>query len=95
MKEFKGFIQNVPSGYFGGDISKVTGMYPLGNVWMNCLKNLNVSSMYPLGKCPLAPSEKLLASQLDHIAEVTRLVDQVGLSGSLWGGNLADPLLGS
>jgi len=26
VKEPKGFIQNVPSGYFGGDISKVTSM---------------------------------------------------------------------
>jgi len=37
-------------------------MYPLDNVWTNCLKNLNVSSMYPLGKCPLAPSESLGSS---------------------------------
>ena len=56
VKEPKGFIQNVPSGYFGGYIAKVSSMYPLDNVWTNCLKNLNVSSMYPPGKCPLAPS---------------------------------------
>jgi len=31
-------------------------MYPLDNVWINCLKNLNVTSMSPLDKCPLAPS---------------------------------------
>jgi len=31
-------------------------MYPLGNVWTHCLRNLNVSSMCPPGKCPLAPS---------------------------------------
>jgi len=26
-------------------------MYPLDNVWMNCLKNLDVTSMSPLDKC--------------------------------------------
>ena len=31
-------------------------MYPLGNVWTHCLRNLNVSSMCPPGKYPLAPS---------------------------------------
>jgi len=31
-------------------------MYPLGNVWTHCLRILNVSSMCPPGKCPLAPS---------------------------------------
>ena len=32
-------------------------MYPLDDVWINCLKNLNVTSMSPLDKCPLAPSD--------------------------------------
>jgi len=32
------------------------------NVWTNCLRNLNVSSMYTLGKCPLAPSDSALQS---------------------------------
>jgi len=32
-------------------------MYPLDNVWINCLKNLNVTSMSPLDKYPLAPSD--------------------------------------
>jgi len=42
----------------GGYISKESSMYPLGNVWTHCLRNLNVSSMCPLGKCPLAPSDR-------------------------------------
>ena len=28
----------------------------LGKVWANCFKTPNVFTMYPLGKCPLAPS---------------------------------------
>jgi len=74
VKEPGVFIQNVPSGYFGGTfqkwpacdhwshwdqsggyISKGSSMYPLGNVWTHCLRNLNVTSVYPPGKCPLAP----------------------------------------
>jgi len=31
-------------------------MYPLGNVWTHCLRILNITSMCPLGNCPLAPS---------------------------------------
>jgi len=33
-------------------------MYPLDNVQKNCLKNLNVTSISPPDKCPLAPSEE-------------------------------------
>jgi len=42
-------------------------MYPLDTFWVNCLKNLNVSSMYPLGKCPFAPSDRCLL--LGHVIE--------------------------
>ena len=45
-----------PVATLGGDISTVTSMYALGNVWTNYLKNHNVTSMCPPGKCPLAPS---------------------------------------
>jgi len=38
-------------------------MYPLDTFWVNCLKNLNVTSMYPLGKCPFAPSVISLLSK--------------------------------
>ena len=40
-------------------------MYPLGNVWTHCLRVLNVSSMCPPGKCPLAPS---VPHQPPHLA---------------------------
>jgi len=81
VKEPGVFIQHVPSGYFGGDISKVTSMYPLGNVWKNCLKNLNVTSMCPPGKFPLAPSVK--KTQLNQ-AEVEEDVEYWHICEKFW-----------
>ena len=53
-------------------------MYPLDNVRTNCLKNLNVSSMYPPGKCPLAPSDKDVDRQLNHTKPAMRYVAALG-----------------
>ena len=45
----------MPSGYFGGYFSKELTTYALGNDWANYFKTRNVLTMYPLGRCPLAP----------------------------------------
>jgi len=44
-------------------------MYPLGNVWTHCLRNLNVSSMSPLDKCPFAPSDCKFDGQRCSLAD--------------------------
>src|SRR6202042_3534007 len=56
LKEIHRFFQNVPTGHLGGYFLNVISMYPLDTCWTNCLKNLNVISMYLLVKCPFAPS---------------------------------------
>ena len=56
MKELWAFVQKVPTGYFGGYFLKELTTYLLGNDWANCFKTHNELTMYPLGKCPLAPS---------------------------------------
>jgi len=48
-------------------------MYPLGNVWTHCLRNLNVSSMCPLGKCPLAPSDSRTLSRTSALSNFQTL----------------------
>ena len=55
-----------------GHISKESSMYPLGNVWTQCLRNLNVSSMCPPGKCPLAPSVRWTARTVSWLMSTFR-----------------------
>ena len=39
-----------------GTFEKILGMYPVGIGWANCFRTHHELTMYPLGKCPLAPS---------------------------------------
>ena len=41
----------------GEYIENLPTFYPLGKVWVNCLKTLNKLSMYPPGNTPSTPSE--------------------------------------
>ena len=53
-------------------------MYPLDTFWVNCLKNLNVSSMYPLGKCSFAPS----VSPLEYADDIGQAASSEGAHSS-------------
>ena len=60
VKVIGGFIQNVPTGhicgYWGGYFSKEPGICLVGICQANCFKTHNELTLYPLGKCPFAPS---------------------------------------
>ena len=62
VKEIKGSFHKVPTGLMGGYFSKILGMCPVGIGWANCFRTHHELTMYPLGKCPLAPSGSRLNS---------------------------------
>jgi len=59
-------------------------MYPLGNVWTHCLRNLNVSSM-----CPLAPSVRAEAKLMRQHA-LSYIEDVVEMMGNALLGRVYD-----
>ena len=57
MNEIKEFIHNVPTGYWDGYFLKEPTICLVGICQANCFKTHNELTIYPLGKCPFAPSE--------------------------------------
>ena len=55
--------QWVKWGQIDGHFSKILGMCPVGIGWANCFRTHHELTMYPLGKCPLAPSVADLVSR--------------------------------
>jgi len=56
--EIREFIYNVPTGYWGGYFLKEPTICLVGICWANCFKTHNKLTLYPLGKCPFAPSDE-------------------------------------
>ena len=83
LKCTQGFVQKVPTGYFGRYFQKELTMYLAGNNRVNCLKTHNKLTMCLPGKAPSAPSEKFYLSNVipdldqipDHVPQ-TYSVDQ-------------------
>ena len=77
VKELSGFDQKAPAGYFDGYFLKVFTMCLVGFEWEICFRNHHELTMYPLGKCPLAPSVTLSAmSRPDRTARFWSSVQQ-------------------
>ena len=49
-------------------------MYPVGIGWANFFRAHNELTMYPLGKCPLAPSEEAFLRELQEEERISDLV---------------------
>ena len=56
VNEIRGFFYKIPTGYLGGYFLKEPSICLVDICWANCFKTHNKLTLYPLGKCPFAPS---------------------------------------
>jgi len=59
VNEIRGFVYKIPTEYWGGYFLKEPSICPVGICQVNCFKTHNELTLYPLGKCPFAPSVKV------------------------------------